>query len=395
VSSSGSIVRVPIRPVLSIVVPALDEADNLPALVSRMDRALAGCGLSYEVLVVDDESTDDTADVARELGRRYPVLLVTRQGSSGKGHALVEGFRRCRGEIVCMIDADLQYPPEAIPAMVALVRAGRADIVVGDRIRHHTSLLRRFVSRGGYLVIQAVHGLGVDVQSGLKVIRGAVLDQVEIRPSAWALDVELLVRARSAGYVIEGHGVELAARRHGHTKLRLPQATWQILSTSVALKFAARRHGHTKLRLPQATWQILSTSVAVKLAEPAVLEPWLAVLPSIVDKLGIPRPGRPASVRSPSQPAPFGGGRGQPHATDAELCPYSRPLVMSRSSVRFRQTPAARSCRRCRRGSGPSSLSPSALCRGTGTAVSSRRGHGCPRAVDCPGHAAPSLLEPA
>lgn len=225
---------------LSIVVPARDEAANLPILVDRIHRALAGHrpGLAchYELVVVDDGSVDGTAAVAAELGRHHPVVVISRKGPPGKGYALADGFAYSRGEIVCMIDADLQYPPEAIPAMVSLVCSREADVVVANRVSHGTSLPRRVLSRLSYRVIQALHGLNVDVQSGLKVIHRTVLEHVTLRPSGWAIDLELLVRARAAGYVIAAHDISFERRQHGHTKVRLGRTSRQILCNAIALK---------------------------------------------------------------------------------------------------------------------------------------------------------------
>lgn len=227
-------------PMVSIVVPARDEADNLPTLATRISNALAGTG-SYELVIVDDGSLDATATVAAELGREHPVVVITRTGTHGKGYALAEGFSRSRGEIICMIDADLQYPPEAIPTMLDLVMANKADVVVANRVFQRTGLLRRTLSRSSRLVLRALHRLDVDVQSGLKVIRRSVLDHVTLHPAGWAIDLELLLRAREAGFVIGTTDIVFSAREHGRTKIRLGRASWQVLHNAIALKLTDSR----------------------------------------------------------------------------------------------------------------------------------------------------------
>ncbi|GAB3434160.1 glycosyltransferase family 2 protein [Actinophytocola sediminis] len=218
---------------LSIVVPARDEADNLPALVARIHRALAD-RWSYEIVIVDDGSTDDTAAVAAALGPAVTVLRRT--GPPGKGFAIADGFAASRGEIICMIDADLQYPPEAIPAMVAVALSESADVVVANRIAHDTALRRRAVSWLSWWLLEKLHGLAVDVQSGLKVLRRAVLDRVDLHPHGWAFDLELLVAARAAGFTISSQDIVFARRARGHTKIRLTQAGWQILRNAIWLR---------------------------------------------------------------------------------------------------------------------------------------------------------------
>ncbi|HEY0449780.1 glycosyltransferase family 2 protein [Actinophytocola sp.] len=228
-------------PLLSIVVPAKDEAENLPVLAARIRQAIAGA-VDYELVIVDDHSTDETAEVAAGLGADHPIVLVVRRGVvPGKGYALLDGFARSSGAIVCMIDADLQYPPEAIPAMVSLVRSRACDVVVANRSEHHTNALRRAFSRLSYRLIQALHKLDVDVQSGLKVFRRQVLDTMTVRPSGWALDLDMLVSAHAAGYSILGHDIAFARREHGETKVRLFGTSWQIMRNAVALKLAGAR----------------------------------------------------------------------------------------------------------------------------------------------------------
>src|SRR4051812_48284311 len=102
---------------LSVVVPTLNEASNLPFLVQRIGAALTG--RSYEVLVIDDGSTDQTAEVCERLRERYPIFLHVRPNAKdGLSGAVVYGLSRSRGEYLVVMDADLQHPPEMISALV-------------------------------------------------------------------------------------------------------------------------------------------------------------------------------------------------------------------------------------------------------------------------------------
>ena len=102
---------------VSIVVPALNEADNLPELLRRVDSAMTG--RCYEVLIVDDNSTDGTAAVCAELARTYPVSLHMRRSAiDGLSGAVLHGMSLARGKILAVMDADLQHPPECLPALL-------------------------------------------------------------------------------------------------------------------------------------------------------------------------------------------------------------------------------------------------------------------------------------
>lgn len=222
-------------PVVSIVVPARDEADNLPDLITRIHRSV-GTRWVYELLVVNDSSVDGTAAVVTALAATHPVTLVHRTHSPGKGLAIAEGFGHATGDVLCMIDADLQYPPEALPAMVSIVLSGAAEVVVANRVVHDTSLGRRLLSRLSRWLLQRLHGLDVDVQSGLKVLRRTVLDQIELRPNGWAFDLELLLDARAAGHTITGHDIDFARRTRGRTKINVLLAGWQVLRNAIWLR---------------------------------------------------------------------------------------------------------------------------------------------------------------
>ena len=134
---------------ISVVVPTFNEAENLPELVRRLDEAFGGRG--YEVVVVDDESPDGTAAVAEELAKRYPVRVVVRRGRRGLSSAVVEGAKAARGDVVVVMDADLQHPPELAPALAAVAEGGCLAVasryVRGGRVEGWP-LARRLVSRG-------------------------------------------------------------------------------------------------------------------------------------------------------------------------------------------------------------------------------------------------------
>jgi len=117
------------RPELSIVIPAFNEAENVPLLAEELRKELAGARLDdYEVVFVDDGSTDETAACARREAQRDARFRLLRLAqNSGESAATEAGLRHARGDILVVMDADLQNPPADVPRLVAAVRSGDTD----------------------------------------------------------------------------------------------------------------------------------------------------------------------------------------------------------------------------------------------------------------------------
>ncbi|MEM0277907.1 polyprenol monophosphomannose synthase [Pyrobaculum sp.] len=163
-------------PIISIVVPTYNEAKNVPILVERIHKALSG--MKYEILIIDDNSPDGTAEVARKLSEKYPVKVVVRPGKLGLSSAVIEGFKRAKGDYIVVMDADLQHPPEVIPQMVHKLSEGY-DIVIASRyVRGGRDLglrgWRKLVSWGAralaWLLLPNTRGVK-DVMSGFFALR--------------------------------------------------------------------------------------------------------------------------------------------------------------------------------------------------------------------------------
>src|SRR5688572_567921 len=117
---------------VSVVVPVLNEAENLPRLLPRIEAVLSG--LNYEVIVVDDGSTDDTHVACLLLAQRYPLRLHVRSApAGGLSGAVLEGFGLARGATLVVMDADLQHPPERIPDLLAAIDRPGIELALGSR----------------------------------------------------------------------------------------------------------------------------------------------------------------------------------------------------------------------------------------------------------------------
>ena len=153
---------------LSVVIPMFNEEGALPALVARLRPALAGIGAAYEVVAVDDGSTDKTAALLQDFRAGWPELRVVRlRRNSGHQAALTAGLHRAVGAYVVSIDADLQDPPEKIAEMLDLARAEDLDIVYGVRTDRSTDTgFKRRTAGVYYWLMRRLVGDRIPSQAG-------------------------------------------------------------------------------------------------------------------------------------------------------------------------------------------------------------------------------------
>jgi dolichol-phosphate mannosyltransferase len=155
-------------PELSIVIPVYNEEDVLPLLVQRLRPVAESLDTSYEVVIVDDGSTDQSPVVLQRLLREWPQLRIVRlRANAGHQAAISAGLAAARGDYVVTLDADLQDPPEVITEMLAQARLHGADVVYGVRSDRSTdSAFKRLSARAFYRVIRTLSGTHAQVDAG-------------------------------------------------------------------------------------------------------------------------------------------------------------------------------------------------------------------------------------
>ena len=212
---------------MSVVVPALNEAENLPRLLPRIDAVLSA--LRYEVIVVDDGSADGTHAACAVLAQRYPVRLHVRPApAGGLSGAVLEGFALARGATLVVMDADLQHPPERIPALLAALDSPGIELVLGSRYTPGGStadrwgLLRRINSRVATLLARPFAAGTRDPMSGFFALRRETLDRAgRLTPQGYKIALEVLCkcRVRRVGEV----PIDFGERAGGASKLGVAQ----------------------------------------------------------------------------------------------------------------------------------------------------------------------------
>jgi cellulose synthase/poly-beta-1,6-N-acetylglucosamine synthase-like glycosyltransferase/glycosyltransferase involved in cell wall biosynthesis/O-antigen/teichoic acid export membrane protein len=222
---------------ISIIIPTLNEEGNVHELACRIHSALKKAGIVYEIIFIDDHSSDGTCEMIRQLSASYPIILYSKLGKRGKAHSLLEGFSYANFDLIAILDADLQYPPEALPDMVEKIRAG-CDVVVVNRTMRSISPVRRIISGGFNLFFsKMLHGFDFDVQAGMKVFKKEVVKEIKIDPSPWTFDLEFLLKARFYGYMIGSVDIDFASRKQGKSKIEFQKAIYEIGSNAIKLKF--------------------------------------------------------------------------------------------------------------------------------------------------------------
>ena len=208
---------------LSVVIPTYNEKENIKELVSQIRSAFLNGKINYEIIFVDDSSTDGTVEEINKHKGQLPVRVYTKYikhgfGKRGKASSLLIGFDLAKYDSVCMIDADLQYPPKAIVPMYKKLK--KADIVVANRKFYQESRIRIFLSKGFRIVFgRFLLRLDFDVQSGLKVFKKEILSKIRINSSKWGFDFEFLFKSKKLGYIIMDHSIEFSRRFSGKSKI--------------------------------------------------------------------------------------------------------------------------------------------------------------------------------
>jgi glycosyltransferase involved in cell wall biosynthesis len=225
-------------PDVSVLVPARDEAENLPPLLEQAARAFAVETTTYEVVIVDDGSTDATWDVLRELAARYPFLRIARHRTSrGIADALRTATAHSSGRILVFYPADLQYRPEDIPRLVAPILANESDIVTGFKQGTYD---KAFVSRIYNSLSRSLFKVSVRDLNSVKAYRREIMDTLPARPD-WHR--YLVVMAVAQGYTVSEVPVPLYPRHAGRSKFgigRIPVGVLDMLAVWFELRFARK-----------------------------------------------------------------------------------------------------------------------------------------------------------
>lgn len=226
------------RPEVSILVPAKDEAANLPLFMEQARAAFASDSHRYEVVVIDDGSVDDSWTVLQNLQQEYPFLRSVRHTvRRGIADALRTGYLHSRGSVLVFYPADLQYKPEDIPRLVAPILSGSADMVAGYKEGKYE---KAFVSGIYNRLSRRLFKITVRDLNSVKAYRREVMDALPNRPD-WHR--YMVVMAAADGFSVSEVPMPLYPRHAGQSKFgigRIPVGVLDMLAVWFELRFARK-----------------------------------------------------------------------------------------------------------------------------------------------------------
>jgi glycosyltransferase involved in cell wall biosynthesis len=229
---------VPPTPDVSILVPAKDEAENLPEFLRQCDVLVRAASVPYEVVVIDDGSTDGTQRLLAELGTQYPWLRVAQhRAQRGIADALRTGYLTARGSILVFYPADLQFKPEDIPSLVQPILDGTADMVTGFKQGQYD---KAFVSRVYNGLSRTLFDIPVRDLNNVKAYRREVMADQPVRPD-WHR--YMIVLAHAQGYSVTEVPIPLYPRYAGRSKFglsRIPIGVLDMLAVWFELRFGQK-----------------------------------------------------------------------------------------------------------------------------------------------------------
>jgi glycosyltransferase involved in cell wall biosynthesis len=235
-------------PLLSIIVPALNEQDNVGPLVMQVKQAVIDVGIQAELIVIDDGSTDATLSRLRPLCAEHPWLrILRREQPMGQSAAMAAGIQAARGSFIAMLDADLQNDPADLPAMLEILKNDNADLVQGDRsANRHDNFVRRFSSWVGCTARRLLLGDTTrDTGCTTRILRTEIASQLPLQYKGMHRFIPAFSRLIGARIVEQP-----VNHRHRHTG----EAKYGILNRGpaglidcFAMRWMIKRHRNTEV----------------------------------------------------------------------------------------------------------------------------------------------------
>ncbi|NOY96427.1 MAG: glycosyltransferase family 2 protein [Chlorobi bacterium] len=228
---------------ISVVIPLFNEEESLPELAAWIEKVMVENNFTYEVIMIDDGSNDNSWDVIEKLSQRNPNIKgIKFRRNYGKSAALFSGFDAVQGDVVISMDADLQDSPDEIPGLYRMITEEKYDMVSGWKKKRYDPFIKKITSKFFNRTARAVSGIKLhDFNCGLKSYRKTVVKSIEVYGE---MHRYIPILAKYAGFVRIGEMVvQHQARKYGKTKFgieRFINGFLDLLSVTFISKFSKR-----------------------------------------------------------------------------------------------------------------------------------------------------------
>lgn len=223
-------------PGISLIVPLFNTAARVEELVKTVDEIFASRSISYEILFIG-AIDEDLVETIKAIQECYQVRIFRYDKRTSKAKILTAGIKAARHDVIGTIDAGLTYPADALWPMYKRIRNNSADVVIGRRMYRQSSWIRRIVrSSFRYFMVELLHNLEVDAQSGIKVFLKEVYDISRPITSTWIFDLQFILQVRKKGYLIRELPVEMNSTSNDDDRINLWLSTWHVGILALNLK---------------------------------------------------------------------------------------------------------------------------------------------------------------
>ena len=221
------------KPTISLVIPMFNEEANIEHALRYAHEALNEHARSYEIIIVDDASTDDSPELVRRAVAGNPrIQLIQHEFNKKLGASLKTGFAAARNELILYMDADLPFDPDVLGRAIRAMNVTRADLIAGYRFDRTTEGFKRTAYSFCYnSLIGLLFGSRVrDVNFSFKLMKREVLEAIELKSEGSLIDAELIVKAKNRGFAIQQIGLDYFPRIHGTSHLSSPRVILKIFA---------------------------------------------------------------------------------------------------------------------------------------------------------------------